>query len=55
MTAVVDAADDEGHDPFGDERIELSESELRAVSPAAWLGRVTHRLDRLATKLVYDR
>lgn len=57
MTSVVDttmADDDDPRDPFGTERIELSDSELRMVSkPAVWAGKVKHRLDEIATKLTY--
>lgn len=62
MTAVVDVAtegkdDDEraARDPFGEARIEVPESEMRAVSPSAWLGGVKRRMDELATKLTYRR
>lgn len=61
MSAVVDATTGDGvdggrpSDPFEGERIEISEAELRKVSPGAWLGRVKHRLDELATKLTYGK
>ena len=59
MSTVVEVADDgeaEGkRDPFDGERIEVDESELRKVSPAAWLGRVKHRLDGWATRVTYGR
>lgn len=57
MTAVVDAtADDADRDPFGGERIEVPESEMRVVGrPAIWLGRAKRRLDELATRLTYGR
>ena len=54
MTTVVDAAVEEGdHDPFGDERIEVAEDDLRRISPAAWMGRLTRRLDEIARRLTY--
>lgn len=57
MSSVVDTtmADGEGgRDPFGDERIELSDAELRAASaPAVWAGKVKRRLDEIATRLTY--
>ncbi|ELZ94349.1 hypothetical protein [Haloferax sulfurifontis] len=53
MTTVVDAAASEDRDPFGDDRIELDASALRAASPAAWLGRVSARLDAAAERFVY--
>lgn len=46
---------DEDHDPFGDERIEVEDTELRKVSPSVLLGRVRHRIDSLVTKLTYGR
>ncbi|MFB6154640.1 MAG: hypothetical protein ABEJ22_02020 [Haloferacaceae archaeon] len=62
MSTVVDASasgkDDEErsrNDPFGDERIEVSDSELRAVSPSAWLEGVRDRLDSVATRFTYGR
>jgi hypothetical protein len=57
MSSAVSAAGDEeaSRDPFGDERIEVSEEQLRKVSPAAWLGSVKRRVDELATRLTYDR
>jgi hypothetical protein len=42
-------------DPFGGDRIEVDEGRLRAVSPAAWLGRVRRRIDDVATRLTYGR
>ena len=42
-------------DPYEGDRIELSESEARAVSPAAWLGGVTARLDAWARRITYGR
>ncbi|SEL04206.1 hypothetical protein [Haloferax larsenii] len=53
MTTVVDAAGSEGHDPFGDERIELDETELRAASPSAWFEGISKRLDALAERIIY--
>lgn len=40
-------------DPFGGSRIELSEDELRTVSPGAWLAGAKRRLDEVATRLTY--
>lgn len=60
MTTVVDVAsgdgDDDGdapRDPFAGGHIEVDESEMRKVSPSAWLGGVKRRLDDVATKLTY--
>ncbi len=60
MTTVVDTAgaadEDGGPDPFGDERIEVPEDQLRTISrPQVWASRVKHRLDEFATRLTYGR
>ncbi|WP_251341895.1 hypothetical protein [Haloplanus halophilus] len=59
MSSVVGVASEgdgeSGRDPFAGARIEVDERQLRAVSPAAWLGRVKRRLDALATRLTYGR
>ena len=58
MTGVVEMTDDESadHDPFGDERIEVTESEMRvAAAPAVLAGRVKRKLDEVATALTYGR
>jgi len=60
MSTAVEIAEDredgEGYDPYAGERIELPESNVRAVAkPAVWLGRAKRRLDEAATRLVYGR
>jgi len=56
MTTVVDAAVEEGdHDPFGEERIEVDESEFRRVSPAVWLSGVGRRLNDAVRRFTYGR
>jgi hypothetical protein len=59
MTTVVDAvnADEEdgNRDPFGDERIEVEESAIRRVSPVAWMGNVTERLNAAVQRLTYGK
>jgi hypothetical protein len=57
MSSAVSVTDDEptARDPFGGDRIEVSEDELRKVSPAAWLGGVKRRIDEWATRLTYGR
>lgn len=62
MSSVVDVASqdkDEAEraerDPFSGSRIEVDESELRRISPGAWMGRVVERLDELATRIAYGR
>jgi hypothetical protein len=51
----ADGGDGAGRDPYAGARIEVDERQLRAVSPAAWLGRVKRRLDEYATRLTYGR
>lgn len=53
MSSTTDMLEDA--DPYEGDRIELSDSEARAVSPAAWLGGVKARLDAWATGLTYGR
>jgi len=59
MTTVVDAVNadsEEGpRDPFGDERIEVEESAIRRVSPVAWMGNVTERLNTAVRRLTYGK
>ncbi|WP_254839281.1 hypothetical protein [Natronomonas marina] len=58
MTVVVDAVDDEedaSRDPFDGERIEVEERDLERVSPAAWMGRVSSRVNEAVGRLVWGR
>jgi hypothetical protein len=61
MTTVVDAADanreseQPDRDPFGDDRIEVSESSMRRVSPVAWTRRVTARVNEVVERIAYGR
>lgn len=58
MSTVVDATetdDEAGRDPFGDERIELDDADLRRASPSAWLGSVVSKLDDVATSITYGK
>jgi hypothetical protein len=58
MTSVVEMSEEEGggRDPFGDERIEVSESEMRvAAAPVVLAGRVKRKLDEFATRVTYGR
>ncbi len=62
MSTVVDAVnadkpDEERaeHDPFGGERIEVDERELRRVSPAGWLADRKATLDAYVRRLTYGR
>ena len=42
-------------DPFSGERIEVDESSVRRVSPAAVLGGLKRRLDALARRIAYGK
>ncbi|SIR55880.1 hypothetical protein SAMN05421858_2810 [Haladaptatus litoreus] len=55
LSSVVDAASDGNErDIYGDERIEVSESEMRAVSRhTEFLGRVKNGLNSFAERLTY--
>ncbi|KTG19992.1 hypothetical protein [Haloferax profundi] len=53
MTTVVDATSAGDRDPFGDEKIELDESELRTASPSAWFEGLSNRLDAFAERVIY--
>ena len=56
MTTVVDATvDGDGHDPFGDERIEVDDEEFSRISPAVWLSRLGGRLDDAVQRITYGR
>ncbi|GAB3676553.1 hypothetical protein GCM10028856_34810 [Halopiger thermotolerans] len=62
MSTVVDVAssdeDDEdggARDPFGENAIEVDDETLRRVSPGAWVGRVTDRIDDFGRRLIYGR
>ncbi|OAQ54648.1 hypothetical protein HTG_03565 [Natrinema mahii] len=58
MTTVVDAVDSDGEssrDPFGDDAIEVDETVLRRVSPAAWLGQLVDRIDAAVSRFIYGR
>ncbi|SEP62636.1 hypothetical protein SAMN04489841_0144 [Natrinema salaciae] len=69
MSTVVDVASygddgddgDDGSDgevnrnPFGEATIEVDDDELRRISPGAWAGRVSDRLDDLGKRLIYGR
>lgn len=54
MTTVVDATGTDA-DPFDGDRIELSDDQLRRVSPGAYLKGVKDRVDAVATRLVHGR
>jgi len=54
VSSVVDTTDGDA-DPFGEDRIEVSDAEVRAVSPAAWLGGLKRRVDAAAARLIDGR
>jgi hypothetical protein len=62
MTSVTGVATDgksdeerANTDPFAGSRIELSDSELRRVSPSAWLAGAKERLDAVVTRITYGQ
>jgi hypothetical protein len=55
MSTVVDAAVEEEHEPFGDERIEVDSDEFSRISPAVWLSNVGARLNEAVRKFTYGR
>ncbi|MEF8807545.1 hypothetical protein [Natronomonas sp.] len=59
MTVVVDAVDGaEGEgasDPFGEDRIEVDQREIERVSPEAWMGRVSSRVNDAVSRFVWGR
>jgi len=59
MTTVVDAvdatSDDSPRDPFEDARIEVEESDVRRVSPVAWMQTATARLNAAVRRLTYGK
>lgn len=59
MTSVIDLTDEADRserDPFGGERIKLSEAELRQASGhVLFFGRIKRRIDEIATSLTYGR
>jgi len=58
MTVVVDAVDEEDEqreDPFGDDRIEVEETQLERVSPEAWFGRVSSRVNSVVSRFAWGR
>jgi hypothetical protein len=57
MSSVVESAGGEhGENPFDDDRIEVSDAELRSVTRhVVALGRLKDRLNRWARRLTYGR
>lgn len=42
-------------DPYGEDRIEVDEDQLRLLSPDGWIAGVSSRLDDAAERLVWGR
>ena len=59
MSVVVDAVDvtggDRPHDPFGDDRIEVDRRDIERVSPEAWMGRLSTRVNEAVSRYVWGR
>ena len=61
MTVVVDAVDEEeeketsDRDPFEEDSIEVDRRAIDRVSPAAWVGRLSTRLDEIVGRLAWRR
>jgi len=59
MSVVVDAVDEnEGeqpHDPFGDDCIEVDQRDIERVSPEAWMGRLSTRVNEAVSRYVWGR
>ncbi|MDQ2051239.1 hypothetical protein RBH26_12195 [Natronolimnohabitans sp. A-GB9] len=62
LSVVVDTANGDRdaderatRDPYGEDSIEVDETELKRLSPDGWLSRVADRLDTVATHLVWNR
>ena len=60
MTVVVDAVDEKDgeasdRNPFGENRIEVDRQEMDRASPAAWVGRLSARLDAAVSRLAWRR
>ena len=62
MTVVVDAVDEKDEeeetsdrDPFEEDSIEVDRRAMDRVSPAAWVGRLSTRLDEAVSRLAWRR
>ena len=62
MTVVVDAVDEKdeeketsNRDPFEEDSIEVDRRAMDRVSPAAWAGRLSTRLDEVVGRLAWRR
>lgn len=42
-------------DPYGERRIEVDADDLRTVSPAAWVSRVSSRIDDAVSRFTWGR
>ncbi|WP_137288961.1 hypothetical protein [Natronorubrum halophilum] len=62
MTIAVDAANGDRDaderatcDPYGEERIEVGENQLRTLSPGGWIASLSSRLDDVAQRVIWRR
>lgn len=57
VSVTVDAVTDgeDSPDPYGEDRIEISERNARLASPTAWLETVTTRVNNAVRQLIWDR
>ena len=62
MTVVVDAVNEEekegetsDRNPFGEDSIEVDRRAMDRVSPAAWVGQLSTRLDEVVGRLAWRR
>ena len=59
MTVVVDAVDEtedeQPHDPFSDDRIEVDQRDIERISPEAWMGRLSTRVNEAVSRYVWGR
>ncbi|SIR57731.1 hypothetical protein SAMN05421752_10174 [Natronorubrum thiooxidans] len=60
MSVAVDVANSDrdadertARNPYGEDRIEVDEDQLRTLSPSAWLGALSSRLDGVANRLIW--
>ena len=55
--ANLDRGDDERaeRDPYGEERIEVDEDQLRTLSPDGWISGLSSRLDDAMSRFTWQR
>lgn len=58
VSVAVEAATDpeaDRSDPFGEERIEVEEGQLRTLSPDGWIAGLSSRIDDVGQRLIWGR